>query len=105
MHQRAADADQPAFRGRKRRDLGIEAGADTHARGDRRHVAGDRPPIDQAEARILLDPQHDVLEHRHVDGTRATSWWMKLMPQSVAICGVSMAAGLPSRWTIAADPA
>ena len=29
-------------------------------------------------------------------GTKASSWWMKLMPSSLARCGVPIAVGLPS---------
>ena len=35
-------------------------------------------------------------------GTKASSWWMKFIPSSVARCGVSMAAGVPSIATDAA---
>ena len=45
--------------------VGVERRGDADALGDRRDVAGDRRPVDQAEAGLLGQAEHDVLQDGH----------------------------------------
>ena len=69
-HQRAGDVDEPILR--RRQALGVCAKRRPHAdpRRDRSDIPGDRPPVDDAEARLFRHAEHDVLEHRHAGDER-----------------------------------
>ena len=94
--QRAADVDQPVLGGRQPLHVGVERGGDADALGDRLRRRGRSPRQSTSPKRVFLGRPSMMFCSTVMPGTKASSWWMKLMPSSVARCGVPIATGLPS---------